>query len=71
MKRVLSVTIDKKILSKWKEYAQEECINSSKLIEKMLNEGALGFIQKPFKLSELSKIIYETLENNLQKGILK
>jgi hypothetical protein len=37
-KRVLSVTIDEKILEKWKEYAEEECINSSQLIEKMLKE---------------------------------
>lgn len=37
-KKVLSVTIDEKILEKWKEYAEEECINSSQLIEKMLKE---------------------------------
>lgn len=37
-KRVLSVTIDEKILEKYKEYAEEECINSSQLIEKMLRE---------------------------------
>ena len=43
----------------------------NEIIEEMLNEGVLGFIKKPFKLSELSKIIYETLENSLQKGILK
>ena len=32
------ITIDEKILRKWKEYTQEECINSSQLIEKMLKE---------------------------------
>jgi|GEM_PF-1557194 len=37
-KKVLSVTIDEKILERWKEYAEEECVNSSKLIEKMLKE---------------------------------
>ena len=37
-KKVLSVTIEEGILSKWKEYAEEECVNSSKLIEKMLKE---------------------------------
>jgi hypothetical protein len=37
-KKVLSVTIDEKILESWKEYAEEECINSSQLIEKMLKE---------------------------------
>jgi metal-responsive CopG/Arc/MetJ family transcriptional regulator len=37
-KRVLSITIDEEILKKWKEYSEEECINSSQLIEKMLKE---------------------------------
>lgn len=37
-KKVLSVTIDEKLLAEWKEYAQEACINSSQLIEKMLRE---------------------------------
>ena len=37
-KRVLSVTIDEKILQSWKEYAEKECINSSQLIEKLLRE---------------------------------
>ena len=37
-KKVLSVTIDEKILEIWKEYAKEECVNSSKLIEKLLKE---------------------------------
>ncbi len=37
-KKVLSVTIDEKILSNWKKYVQENCINASKLIEKMLKE---------------------------------
>lgn len=35
-KKVLSVTIEERILKKWKEYADEECVNSSKLIEKLL-----------------------------------
>jgi len=38
VKKVLSVTIDEKILETWKEYADEECVNSSKLIEKLLME---------------------------------
>ncbi|MBT3416495.1 hypothetical protein HON86_00985 [Candidatus Woesearchaeota archaeon] len=37
-KKILSVTIDEDILSKWKGYADKECINSSKLIEKLLKE---------------------------------
>jgi len=37
-KKVLSVTIDEKILEKWKEYAEADCINSSQLIEKLLKE---------------------------------
>jgi metal-responsive CopG/Arc/MetJ family transcriptional regulator len=37
-KKVLSVTIDDKILEEWKEYTQKECMNSSQLIEKMLKE---------------------------------
>lgn len=37
VKKVLSVTIDEKILETWKDYAEEECINSSQLIEKLLN----------------------------------
>ncbi len=37
-KKVLSVTIDEKILEIWKKYAEEECVNSSRLIEKMLKE---------------------------------
>jgi len=35
---VLSVTIDEKILKRWKDYSEEECINSSKLIERMLEK---------------------------------
>lgn len=38
VKKVLSVTIDEKILETWKDYAQEECVNSSKLIERLLEE---------------------------------
>jgi len=37
-KKVFSVTIDEKILSTWKKYTEEECINSSKIIERMLTE---------------------------------
>jgi hypothetical protein len=37
-KKVLSVTIDEQILDIWKSYAEEECINSSQLIEKLLKE---------------------------------
>ena len=37
-KKVLSATIDEEILEKWKEYTEEECINSSQLIEKLLKE---------------------------------
>lgn len=37
-KKVLSVTIDEKILVEWKKYTEEECINASQLIEKFLKE---------------------------------
>lgn len=37
-KQVLSITIDEKTLKTWKEYAKEDCINSSQLIEKLLKE---------------------------------
>ena len=37
-KKVFSVTIDEKVLEKYNEYADEECINSSQVIEKMLKE---------------------------------
>jgi hypothetical protein len=37
-KKVLSVTIADKILKAWKKYAEDECINSSQLIEKLLKE---------------------------------
>lgn len=37
-KKGISLTIDEEILSKWKEYTEKECINSSKLIEKLLEE---------------------------------
>ena len=36
-KIVMSITIDEKVLSQWKQYANDECINSSKIIEKMLS----------------------------------
>jgi len=37
-KKILSSAIDEKILENWKKYVDEECINSSQLIEKMLKE---------------------------------
>ena len=37
-KKVMSVTIDQGVYSKWKSYVNEECINASKLIEKLLRE---------------------------------
>ena len=38
VKKVLSVTIEEDILKIWKKYANDECVNSSKLIEKLLRE---------------------------------
>ena len=37
-KRVLSITIDEKLLEKWKKHVEKECINSSQLIEKVIVE---------------------------------
>jgi len=37
-KKVLSVTIDEKILSQWKKFTDENFINASKLIERLLQE---------------------------------
>ena len=37
-KKVLSVTIDERILIDWKKYTEEGCINSSQLIEKLIKE---------------------------------
>ena len=37
-KKVLSVTIDEKILDSLKKQTKEKCINSSQLIEKMIRE---------------------------------
>jgi len=37
-KKVLSVTIEEKILDSFKKYTKEKCINSSQLIEKMISE---------------------------------
>ncbi|MEA3329808.1 MAG: Arc family DNA binding domain-containing protein [Nanoarchaeota archaeon] len=37
-KKILSVTIDEKLLSQWKKYAEEEYINTSKLLENMIKE---------------------------------
>jgi len=39
-------------------YSQDEKANE------IMNDGALGFIQKPFKIHELSKIIYEILKKS-------
>ncbi len=38
VKKVLSATVDEDILEKWKKYTDEECINSSQLIEKLLKD---------------------------------
>jgi len=38
VKKVMSVTIDDKILLKWKRFTDENFINSSKLIEKLLQD---------------------------------
>ncbi len=38
VKKVLSATVDEEVLEKWKKYTDEECINSSQLIEKLLKE---------------------------------
>ena len=32
------MTIEEKILANWKKYTEEECINSSQLIEKLIKE---------------------------------
>lgn len=37
-KKILSITVEESILRRWKEYTEEECINSSKLIERMIDE---------------------------------
>jgi metal-responsive CopG/Arc/MetJ family transcriptional regulator len=37
-KQILSITIDEEILKKWKRYSEEECINCSQLIEKMIRD---------------------------------
>ncbi len=38
VKKVLSVTIEEEFLLKWKKFTNENSINSSKLIEKLLRE---------------------------------
>jgi len=45
-KKVLSVTIDEKILTEWKKYIEEKCINSSQLIEKMIKEHLKKEVKK-------------------------
>lgn len=37
-KKVMSITVDKELFSEWKKYTEEMCINSSKLVEKLLRE---------------------------------
>ena len=38
VKKVLSVTIDEEVFSRWKEFSNKNFINSSRLIEKLLRE---------------------------------
>jgi preprotein translocase subunit SecD len=38
VKKTISITLDEKVFSKWKEYTEKECINASKLIEKFIVE---------------------------------
>jgi len=38
VKKVISFTIDEKVFAQWKAYVDEECINASKFIEKILKE---------------------------------
>jgi hypothetical protein len=38
VKKVMSVTVEEDVLSKWKDYTDKNFINSSKLIEKLLEE---------------------------------
>jgi len=35
-KKVISITVDKGLFYEWKKYTDEMCINSSKLIEKLM-----------------------------------
>jgi metal-responsive CopG/Arc/MetJ family transcriptional regulator len=37
-KKVLSITVDEKLLAKWKKFTDKNFINSSRLIEKLLSE---------------------------------
>ena len=37
-KKVISFTVNKKLFDNWKGYIEKESINSSKLIEKLLQE---------------------------------
>ncbi|MEI6731662.1 MAG: hypothetical protein WCK90_03195 [archaeon] len=45
-KKVLSVTVDEQVLTEWKDYTQEGCINASQLIEKMLREYLQEHLKK-------------------------
>ncbi len=38
VKKVMSITIDEKIFFKWKKFTNENFINNSKLIEKLLQD---------------------------------
>jgi metal-responsive CopG/Arc/MetJ family transcriptional regulator len=38
VKKVFSVTIEESILEKWREFVEDNCVNSSKLVEKILKE---------------------------------
>ena len=37
-KKVMSVTVDEELFSEWKKYTEDMCINSSKLVERMIRE---------------------------------
>ena len=60
-KKVLSITVEEKILSDWKKYTEENCINASKLIEKMLKEH----LEKRGKKWKVKKEAQEKNKENL------
>ncbi len=37
-KKVISATVDDKLFDEWKKNAEDNCINSSQLIEKLLRD---------------------------------
>ena len=45
-KKVLSVTVDEGVLTEWKDYTREECLNASQLVEKMLREYLQEHLKK-------------------------